>query len=331
MKSHQFLVLTLILVTTGLLLGLRAWVPGQNEALAAPQQSTQSAPQRTPPVSIKPSATSANSPEAGIKSATADYVKVFNAKDAKAAAALWTENGQYIGVDGEEINGRTAIEKALAEDFKAFPKATMQIEVISIRPISHHTALVEAVVKVKKPGEPEPNVTRYSALHVLEDGVWRAASVREWIPNLQLSAANELLSWLVGDWTAKGAGGNITISYTWNENKSFLIGKYSITKEGKGRTSGTEYLRGDPNGGIRSWTFDDNGTFSGGVWQHEGKHWIDESVGTLPEGTVIESVNLLIPKGEDQFCWQTSERTANGMPLPMLPPIKVTRVKAGGK
>ena len=61
-----------------------------------------------PPVKV-------DSAEAGIKAVTAEYVKAFNAADAKAAAALWTAKSEYIGADGEVISGRDAIEKSLAE------------------------------------------------------------------------------------------------------------------------------------------------------------------------------------------------------------------------
>ncbi len=279
------------------------------------------------PVVLVQQAPVANTHEAGVKQSTEEYVKAFNAHDAKAAAALWTADGEYIGVDGTTIRGRTAIEQSLAEEFKANPKSSIEIQVMSVRPIGRQAMMVEGLVKLKNQGAAEPSESHYSALQVLEDGKWLAASVREWISDPEAGAATKLLEWLVGDWKGKGSGGNISITYSWNETKTFLFGKYSIVKDGKTASSGTETLAHDPRGGLRSWTFDSSGTFCTGVWQLEGNHWIDVANGTLPTGTQIESVNLFIRHGQDAFSWLTTERTADGVPLTMLPPLKFTRVK----
>jgi uncharacterized protein (TIGR02246 family) len=269
----------------------------------------------------------AETPEAGIKKITEEYVKAFNAGDAKAAASLWTTEGEYIGVNGEPILGRAAIEKSLMEEFKAHPKATVEVRVESIRIIGRQTAMAESIVKLKIPGDAEVSETRYSALHVFEDGQWSVASVREWLPDPGLAAAMKHLDWLVGEWTAKGEVGNIALSYVWDENKTFLHGKYSITKDGKTVSTGIQMIARNLSGGLRSWMFDSSGTFNDALWEHDENRWIEHTTGVLPDGIEIHSVNILILLGLDAFTWQPTERTADGVAISPLPPIKVTRVK----
>ena len=59
----------------------------------------------------------------------------------------------------------------------------------------------------------------------------------------------------------------------------------------------------------------------------DGTRWLNEVTGVLPDGTEITSVSVVVPLSADAFTWQTTDRAANGVPLPALPPIKVTRVK----
>src|SRR5262249_10117642 len=53
-----------------------------------------------------------------IRKSAYDFVQAFEKGDAKAIAALWTEQGEYHDESGEMLHGRAAIEKAYAEHFK---------------------------------------------------------------------------------------------------------------------------------------------------------------------------------------------------------------------
>src|SRR5262245_12536913 len=56
-----------------------------------------------------------------IVKAARDFAAAFNKADAKAIAAMWTENGESREASGQTFVGREAIEKAYAEFFKAHP------------------------------------------------------------------------------------------------------------------------------------------------------------------------------------------------------------------
>ena len=281
----------------------------------------------TTPVAAAQPPAKASGAEAGIKAITAEYQKAFNAGDAKAAAALWTAEGEYVPIEGDIIIGRAELEKSLAEYFKAHPKATAEVEVKSVKVIGRGTASAEGVVRLKLPGNDPVVESRYTALHVLEDGKWLAASVKEWVPDPATSVTPKDIEWLIGEWTAKGEAGELKITYAWDENKVFLNGKYTITKDGKTVSSGTQVIGTNPLGGLRSWMFDSSGTTCDSVWVRDDKRWVSDALGLLPDGTEIISTNVIVPLGPDAFTWQTTEREADGVPLPALPPIKITRVK----
>lgn len=316
---------TLLLAAVFTAGGVLGWLATNNSAPTALAQPRPTDP--TAAVAAQQPA-KAEGAEAGIKAITADYVKAFNAADAKAAAALWTAEGEFEGADGELIRGRAEIEKSLAAYLKAHPKATIQVRVGSIQVRGRGLAIAEGVVALKLPGDDPVVESRYSALHVLEDGKWHAASVREWVPDPSTDVTPKQLEWLIGEWTAKGDGGaEVKIVYAWDEDKVFINGKYTLTRDGKTTGKGTQVIGRNPSGGLRSWLFDSSGTTSDGVWVRDEGRWLNEATGVLPDGTEVTSVNVLIPFGPDAFTWQTTEREVDGVPVSGLPPIKVIRVK----
>jgi uncharacterized protein (TIGR02246 family) len=265
--------------------------------------------------------------EARVKAITADYVKAFNAADARAAAALWTADGEYTGADGESLVGRAEIEKSLAAYFKANPKATIAVRVESVRAMGRGLATAEGVVVLKVPGDDTPVESRYSALHVLEDGKWPVASVSEWVLDPATDVTPKQLEWLIGEWEAKGDAGELRITYAWDADEVFITGAYTLTKAGRAVSKGTQVIGRNPAGGLRSWMFDSSGATSDAVWTRDGKSWISEATGVLPDGTEVISTNVVIPLGPDAFTWQTTRREVDGVAVDGLPPVKVTRVK----
>src|SRR5262249_1312906 len=103
--------------------------------------------------------------------------------------------------------------------------------------------------------------------------------------------------------------------------------RYTLKRDGKDVSSGTQVIGKNPGGGLRSWIFDSSGTFGEAVWARDGSRWVSEASGTLPDGSQVTATNLLIPLGKDAFTWQSIERPAGGAPLPDTPPLRVTRVK----
>ncbi len=306
------------LVAAGAAVGWLATAARPTAAVAQPPAGSAAAP---PPAK-------ADGAEAGIKAITAEYARAFNAHDAKAAAALWTANGEYDGADGEAVTGRDAIEKSLAAFFRANPKVTAEVRVDRVRPLGRGLASVDGTVVTRLPGDAPAVESRYSALHTLEDGRWLAVSVGEWVPDPATDVTPKQLEWIIGEWAAGGdAGAAVKIVYAWDDDRAFITGKYTVTKGGETISKGTQVIGRNPGGGLRSWMFDSTGTTSDGLWVRDETRWVNEATGVLPDGTEVGSVNVIVPLGPDAFTWQTTERAVDGVKVPGFAPIKVTRVK----
>src|SRR5262245_56205745 len=67
--------------------------------------------------------------------------EAFNRGDAKAVAALWTKDGEYIDESGQRFPGRDAIQKEYAQFFAAHPGEKMNVMIDSLRLINDDTAV----------------------------------------------------------------------------------------------------------------------------------------------------------------------------------------------
>jgi uncharacterized protein (TIGR02246 family) len=258
------------------------------------------------------------------------YAAAFAKGDAKAIAALWTENAEYDGLDAEPLRGRAAIEAAYAQFFKDNPAATLEAKVQSVRLLGAGAAVEEGSLQSKRSDKKEAGETRFSAFLVKEGTAWRFASVREWSAEVTDPVTLDDLAWLEGEWSAKGEQREIRLTYTRDDAKTFLHGKYTTSQDGKVVRSGTQIIGKDPNGGLRSWQFENDGGFAEWTWVREGGKWVIEGAGTLPDGSEQTASHLLVPVNKDNFTWQLLEHSSDGVSEPELPPVKVSRV-AGAK
>jgi uncharacterized protein (TIGR02246 family) len=262
--------------------------------------------------------------EAAIRKATADFIQAFEKGDAKAVAAAWTEEGEYIGDDGTTIRGRAAIEAAYAKAFAKSKKLKVEIIVESIRFPSKDTAIEEGYAKSYKGDSEHPTAARYSVLHVREGGHWLMAVLREW-PDEGVSLRD--LDWLIGTWEAKTEEAEVRTAYEWDAKKNSIRCHFTI--KGKDRNvAGLQVLLKDPRTGqLRSWLFDDDGGFGDGAWTRDGKRWVIAAAGVQADGGELTATNILTPVDKDTFTWQSTERTLDGEELSNIPPVKVTHVK----
>jgi uncharacterized protein (TIGR02246 family) len=262
--------------------------------------------------------------QTAIKSAGQSFAKAYMTGDAKGLAAHWTEKGEYFADDGTTIRGRANIETAYAELFakqKAETKA--QVETTSIRFPSKDTAIEEGFFKVWKGKEP-PVATKYTILHVREQGQWLMAVVRE-LPSEGVSLRD--LDWLLGTWVAQRGDNEIRTTYEWWGDKTFI--RVNITLKQKDRTvTGFQMIGKDRSTGqLRSWTFDPDGSFGEATWTRNGKKWVQEFAAVLDTGTVVSATHILTSIDDDTFTFQSVERTVGGAEAPDIPPVRVVRVK----
>src|SRR5262245_30663456 len=119
-----------ILLVIGAAIGL--W------ALSSPFVHSQSEPARQPPASgqaandaSKAGDSERSADEAAIRANVDQFVKAYNAHDAKGVAALFLPGGETIDKDGDMVKGREAIAQTFDDLFKATPDKRIDVSVES--------------------------------------------------------------------------------------------------------------------------------------------------------------------------------------------------------
>jgi uncharacterized protein (TIGR02246 family) len=267
--------------------------------------------------------------EQAIRANATAYVKAFNASDARALAALWAPEGEYIDAGGRTFRGRAAIEKEMASFF--VDHKSMKVELISdsLRFVGPGVALESGHARVTRTADGAVSLAGYNVVHVQGDGKWFLASVRETHPQVASNYEHlKDLEWLIGTWTAKGQSRSIEQTCEWAHGRNVILRKYTIQGRDGSTQTGTQIIAWDPQAGaIRSWSFDSEGALGSDQWSKESGRWVLEAKGVMRDGSQTEATNLLTPIDRDSYTWQSIGRSSDGMHLPDTTPVKVTRVK----
>lgn len=261
---------------------------------------------------------------AAVQKAIDSFTAAFQKGDARAVAAHWTAEGEYVSDDGTTFRGRAALEKSYADFFKDNPANALEVDVESMRFPSRDNAVVEGHFKLRQGKTKELTVSKCSFLYTREDGKWLIVIAREW-PSDGLSVRD--LEWLIGTWEAKTDDTSVRTTYEWTTNKTFIRCHLSITQRGR-TVTGMQIIGKMPStGGLHIWTFEDAGGIGDADITRDGKKWVFATRGSTADGDVITATNILTPIDANSFLWQSVERTRDEEELPDLLPIKVVRVK----
>jgi uncharacterized protein (TIGR02246 family) len=261
-----------------------------------------------------------------VRAAMQSFVQAFQARDAKAAAGLWTAGGEFRDVDGVAVQGREALEKGFTAFFARTPEVIAEVRPEPVRFLSTDAAIEEGAVTVRR-GRVEPaSHAHYRAVFLREGGRWLLAELSE---SPGAGPSIEDLGWLVGEWkSVSGQGAEIRTTYAWAPNRKFLQVRFTIQEKSLGLT-GTQVIGVDPaTGAIHTWTFEADGGVGDADWRRDGDHWVLDAAGTSTDGRQLTETNILRRVNDDTFTWQSIDRTLGNTTLPDLPPVKVTRVKA---
>jgi uncharacterized protein (TIGR02246 family) len=265
-----------------------------------------------------------------IRAGANDFTEAFDTGDAKKIAAQWTENGTMVDEAGQSFKGRKAIEDEYAKLFKEYPGARIEVKVQSVEVPSPAVAIEDGAATVFTKDAP-PTSSRYTAVHVQQNGKWLMATVRESHVDAPSNYGRlQSLEFLVGRWQAKTDDAQVDTDVRWIANKSFLMRNYTVRRAGAIASSGVQIIGFDPLAGrIRSWSFDSSGGYGAGLWTSGPDGWRIESTGVLADGTPTSSRDTLVRvAGEDNtFGWRSTNRTAGGAALADLPEIVLDRVK----
>jgi uncharacterized protein (TIGR02246 family) len=254
------------------------------------------------------------------------FVKAYNAKDAKAVAALFTPDGQVVDQDGNASEGRDAIERVFADLFSESPQKRIEVTVDSIRFVGPDLAVEEGSTKeTSGPGEP-PEYDGYTVLHVKRDGRWLMALARDEEGKTQ-SSHEQLrpLAWLVGDWIDDGGNVVVNSSCRWSEDGNFLLQEFALQISGRNAMRVSQRIGWDPIAKrVRSWVFDSEGGYGESLWTRDGDIWVIKATGVRPDGTTASSTNVLVPAGKDGYVWRSRDRIVGDEVAPAME-VKVVR------
>lgn len=262
-----------------------------------------------------------------VRAAVKDFISAFEKGDAKALAALFTEEGEYVADDGATLRGRDAMQDGYAQFFKKNPDRKLEVNIDSVRFVSRDNAVVEGTARSYPSGKPgDPTLSRISALYVREKGPWQLAMLREWPDD---GTTLEDVAWLIGTWESKSEAADVRTTYEWEDGKNFIRARFTVKEKDKDEAlSGSQLIGADPRTGqLHSWLFESDGGFGDADWKWDGKAWRLDASGVEPDGDEVTATNVLTPLGKDAFTWQSVARTVDGEAVSDMPPVKVVRVK----
>lgn len=240
-----------------------------------------------------------------LKASAAAFTKAFNAGDAKAIAAQFTEKAEVVDADGNVVEGRANIETRFDGLFKEFPKARIEVELTSLRQLSPDVAVEDGysttTLSPDEPGSRSP----YTLVHVKRDGKWLVASVRDFPEEVTAASAHEqlqALEWLVGHWVDENPEGRVETTCQWTADGNYLLQDYVVKNRRGAVMKGTQRIAWDPlRHTVRSWAFDQSGAFTEAVWTPIEDAWILKAEGVMPDGQGVSVTRVVTRISEDSF------------------------------
>jgi uncharacterized protein (TIGR02246 family) len=284
---------------------------------------------RATPGHATPATLDDESPVQAVGQVAESCFAAFHRGDAKAVAAHWTEDGDFINIEGKRTQGREAIEREFQRFFAEHPGCRLTRAVGSIRMIGPDVAIEDgtAAMAPAPPGSP-PNA-RYTIIYARRDGRWLIESMRDAATPATSSYEHlKQLEWMVGQWADDSEKDRHAVQSTcaWTMNKSFLIRTFASLVDGETILRGTEVIGWDPRTGkIRSWVFDSDGGFSQNTWTRRGDRWLIRESGVLQDGREVTALDVLTRRGDNTVTLRSPRRTADGRPLPDIDEIEIRR------
>jgi len=266
--------------------------------------------------------------EKAIRALLDSFTKAFDAGDAAAAAATYTETAIVVDEEGERIEGRAAIRDQYAASFAGNPGSKITIQVDSLRFLGPETALEEGRTTITPAaGVGAPEITRFTAVYVKQDGQWRQAAVRDELAH-DLAPHDRLkeLEWLVGDWVNESQDAVVSTTCAWAKGGNFLDREFTVKIEGRPVLSGTQRIGWDPlKRQFKTWIFDSEGGHGEGYFTHTGTQWVIKVEGVRQDGQPASATNIITRLGKDRLSWQSTEKTLGGSAVPGIDEYIVVR------
>jgi uncharacterized protein (TIGR02246 family) len=260
------------------------------------------------------------------------YEEAYAKADVDALVAFYTEDAEYTADDGRNFSGRDALKACLRDSFRINNGSKISINVDSVKPLTPDVVVEKgSTIVVSKTGDEVEAL--YTAVHVKKDDQWKISQLVE-TPMPEIAPSDRLaeLGWLIGEWQEadKEAGITVHSRYQWARGGSFITRNVTVKRGDDPVLEGWQIIGWDPvEESIRSWTFDDEGGFSGGLWTREGRRWLARETGYAADGSRTSADQTLTKAGDDRFFWESGNRTLDGDPQPAIGRIEIHREKKG--
>jgi uncharacterized protein (TIGR02246 family) len=301
-------------------------------SFAGPRAAAQQAPRggKAPASATEPAADPARVAEAqAIQALDSAFQQAFDRGDARAMAALFTEDAELTAEDESSVHGRAAIEAHFAAAFAARPGERIELETRAITFLAPEVARAQGLSRtIPADAKARPETTVYDLLLVKRGKAWLHAAVHEataepLTPHERLAE----LSWMVGEWIDESEQGTVRTSCKWSDDGNFLLREFHLEGSGRLIPSGTQRIGWDPRTGqFRSWVFDTDGGYSEGLWSRDGENrWVIHASGVLADGRGVAATQILTRERDDLARWRSVDRSVGGEAIADLPEVVLVR------
>jgi uncharacterized protein (TIGR02246 family) len=269
------------------------------------------------------------SPEAAaITNQVADYVKAYNAGDAKALAQYFTDDAEYTDENGQLTQGRSDIEQLLTDTFSENKGATLDMQTDAVRPLGTDVFQERGETRVTAP-DGQKRSSGYTAIYTKKDGKWLISRLIE-SPIADPTPGDQLsqLAWMAGTWKDRGGEYSVETKADWARGNNFITRNFKISEGDDVILEGWQIIGWDPiQKRIRSWIFDSDGGYGQGTWTRDGNRWLVKETRVSSDGTESSAEQTLTYVDPDHCTYESANRTLNGDPQPNIAKVDIERVK----
>jgi uncharacterized protein (TIGR02246 family) len=255
------------------------------------------------------------------------FTEAFNRRDVPAILKLFAKDCELTESDGTTVRGLKELEEELKETFEDDPDAKISVSVDSLQQVAPDVIIEEGKTEFFPDGKTLTAETDYQATHVKKGDRWLMTRVRSF--NREVLHPYDLLrelEWLVGDWIDESSDSLVESSYQWDDNKTFLLQKFSIRVNGQRILSGTQRIGRDPlSKQIKSWVFDSEGGYAESLWSNVDDSWVIKGKGVRADGKVVTVTNQLTQLGKDRMSFESVDRIVGEERMPNLAVIVVRK------
>lgn len=261
--------------------------------------------------------------------AVVSLVKAFRQRDAKAFAAAFTTDGEYLDEQNAVYHGRKAIEDDFTAFFKTHPETSIEVVITSTRQIAPGLIAADGSTHFTRVKDEPPVDGHCSFICAKEANKWLIASLRE------IEAGGDPLShhehvkqldWMVGEWVDEAADSHIHFTCRWDDSENFLLRDFEVQQAGQKTMSGTQRIGYDPiTGLLKSWVFDSAGGYADGYFHRDGDSWILHASGASADGRMANGVNIFTRVDDHRMTWGAFDRIVGGERVQDLAAVTIVR------